>query len=88
MELYQNPGQGRCLGKNCFSLHTLPPNQGTRRILTVIRATKIWLIHINKFRCPRRAAREDLGKSVRTWISNRENIIIYIDANDRIIKGP
>ena len=49
---------------------------------------KRWLRNSNNFRCPRQATREDLGKDVKTWLPNGENIIIYINANERIIKGP
>ena len=52
-----------------------------------IYAQKIWLRHRNYFRFPKQAAREELRENVKTWLSNRENIIIYIDTNKIIRKG-
>ena len=48
----------------------------------------IWSRHSSDFRCPRQSPREDPGKAAKIWLSNRENIILYIDANERIREGP
>ena len=88
MELSQNLVQERCVRNIGFSLHTLSPKKGTRRILGGICAIKICIRNINNFRCTRRASGEDLGKFVKTWLSNGENGILYIDANEIIRKGP
>ena len=52
MEIYQNIGQVSCLWKTSFYLNTLPPNQGTRRIINGIHATKEMAMTQKRFQMP------------------------------------
>ena len=48
----------------------------------------MWLRHVNVLICTRIDTREYLGKEVKLWLYQGENIILYIDDNDIFIKGP